>query len=162
LPLRSCPSRLRIVLLVAVALFAVPRVGAASSLTSRILFDPEGEHTGDEFGASIAWVGDVNGDGYDDVLVGAFRYAEIQSVGQAYLYFGGPASDSVADLVITGFAEPPGRHVVLLPGHPHRRLRRVDPRTGLRRAPESQPLSLSLVGRASTRARSRHVHNPFP
>src|SRR5262245_38412959 len=101
LPLRSCSSKLPIAVFVAVALLAMPRVGAASSLTSRILIDAEGEHTGDEYGASVAWVGDVNGDGYDDVLVGAFRYPEIQSVGQAYLYFGGPATDSVADLVIT-------------------------------------------------------------
>jgi len=89
-----------ITILVAIALFAEPRVGAASSITSRILIDPAGEHTGDEFGHSVAWVGDVNGDGYDDLLVGAFRYPEIASVGQAYLYFGGPAIDSVVDLVI--------------------------------------------------------------
>src|SRR5262245_4143863 len=101
LPLRWRSHRLAIAVLVAIALFAWPRVGAASSITSRILIDPAGEHTGDEFGRSVAWVGDVNGDGYDDLLVGAFRYPEIQSVGQAYLYFGGPAIDSVADLVIT-------------------------------------------------------------
>jgi hypothetical protein len=75
-------------------------VRADSSITSRILIDPKGEHTGDFFGTSVAWVGDVNGDGYDDILTGAFRYPEIASVGRAYLYFGGPASDSVADLVI--------------------------------------------------------------
>src|SRR6266850_63966 len=91
---------LPIAILVVIALIAAPRAGAASSITSRILIDPAGEHTGDEFGHSVAWVGDVNGDGYDDLLVGAFRYPEIASLGQAYLYFGGPAIDSVADLVI--------------------------------------------------------------
>jgi hypothetical protein len=91
----------RLATLVAIALFASTRVGAAESITSHVLIDPAGEHTGDEFGRSVAWVGDVNGDGYDDILVGAFRYPEIASVGQAYLYFGGPATDSVADLVIT-------------------------------------------------------------
>ena len=101
LPLRRRPSKLPIAILVAIALFAGPRAGAALSISSRILIDPAGEHTGDEFGHSVAWVGDVNGDGYDDVLVGAFRYPEIASVGQAYLLFGGPAMDSVADLVIT-------------------------------------------------------------
>jgi hypothetical protein len=100
LPLRWRPSKLPIATLVAIALFAEPRVGAVSSITSRVLIDPVGEHTGDEFGCSVAWVGDVNGDGYDDLLMGAFRYPEIASVGQAYLYFGGPAIDSVADLVI--------------------------------------------------------------
>src|SRR5262245_43147849 len=100
LPLRWRPSRLRFPILLAIALFAAPRVGAASSIASRILIEPPGEHTGDEYGRSVAWVGDVNGDGDDDVLVGAFRYPEIASVGQAYLYFGGPAMDAVADLVI--------------------------------------------------------------
>ena len=86
--------------LAAALLPAAPHASATSSITSHTLIDPVGEHTGDEFGHSIAWIGDVNEDGYDDVLVGAFRYPEIASVGQAYLYFGGPASDTVADLVI--------------------------------------------------------------
>src|SRR5262245_30453910 len=90
--------KLPIAILISIALFAGPLVAAASS---RILVDSEGEHTGDEFGRTVTWVVDVNGDGYDDVLVGAFRYPEIASVGQAYLYFGGPAMDSVADFVIT-------------------------------------------------------------
>jgi hypothetical protein len=88
------------VLLVAVALWAGPPVAGAEPITSRIVIDPVGEHTGDFFGTSVAWIGDVNGDGYDDLLIGAFRYPEIQSHGKAYLYFGGPAIDSVADLVI--------------------------------------------------------------
>ena len=98
-PLRWRLAPLPIAGLIAVTLFAAPRVSAAS-ITSRILIDPVGEHTGDVFGSSIAWLGDVNGDGYDDLLIGAFRYPEIASVGQAYLYFGGPAIDPVADLVI--------------------------------------------------------------
>jgi len=100
LPLRWRPSKLPIAIFVVIALFATPRLAAASSITHRILIDPVGEHTGDVFGSSVAWVGDVNGDGYDDLLIGAFRYPEIASVGQAYLYFGGPAIDLVADLVI--------------------------------------------------------------
>jgi len=104
-PLHRRFWRLKIAILVAIVLFAVPRAATAASITSQILIDAEGEHTGDFFGTSIAWVGDVNGDGYDDILVGAFRYPEIASAGQAYLYFGGPTADSVADLVIT---PPPG------------------------------------------------------
>ena len=99
-PLRLHPSKLSVAIFVGIALFAGPRAGAASSVTSRILIDPAGEHTGDEFGRSVAWVGDVNGDGFDDFLIGAFRYPEIASLGLAYLYLGGPAIDSVADLVI--------------------------------------------------------------
>lgn len=100
LPLRWRPAKLPIAILATIALPAEPRVGTASSITSRILIDPVGEYTGDVFGCSVAWVGDVNGDGYDDLLIGAFRYPEIQSHGQAYLYFGGPAIDVAADLVI--------------------------------------------------------------
>jgi hypothetical protein len=99
-PLRWRLSQLSIAVLVAVALFAGPRVDASSSITSHILIDPVGENFGDVFGSSVAWVGDVNGDGYDDLLIGAFHYPETTSIGQAYLYFGGPALDAVADLVI--------------------------------------------------------------
>jgi FG-GAP repeat/FG-GAP-like repeat len=101
LPLRWRPSKLTIGILAAIALFAPTRAGADPSLTSRILIDPVGENNADFFGTSVAWVGDVNGDGYDDLLIGAFRYPEIGSLGKAYLYFGGPAIDLVADLVIS-------------------------------------------------------------
>jgi len=44
-----------------------------------------------EFGAAVASAGDVNGDGYDDLLVGAFRVTDPDSAeGRAYLYLGGP------------------------------------------------------------------------
>ena len=102
LPLRW---RLPFCVLVAIALLAVPRAGAASTITSSVLIDPVGEFTGDVFGCSVAWIGDVNGDGSDDLLVGAFRYPEIASNGRAYLHFGGPALDNVADLIIDA---PPG------------------------------------------------------
>jgi hypothetical protein len=92
-------SKLSIAILIAIALLVAPHIGAAA-ITSQILIDPVGEYTGDVFGCSIAWVGDVNGDGYDDLLAGAFRYPEIASAGQAYLYFGGPGLDSVVDLLI--------------------------------------------------------------
>ncbi|MEW5989124.1 MAG: integrin alpha [Chloroflexota bacterium] len=41
------------------------------------------------YGGSVATAGDVNGDGYDDVIVGAFQYDSPQlDEGRAYLYFG--------------------------------------------------------------------------
>jgi hypothetical protein len=44
-----------------------------------------------EFGVSVAGAGDVNGDGYDDVLIGAHFYDSGQSnEGAAFLYYGGP------------------------------------------------------------------------
>jgi hypothetical protein len=43
------------------------------------------------FGSSVASAGDVNGDGFDDVLVGAPTYDHGQlNEGAAFLYFGGP------------------------------------------------------------------------
>jgi hypothetical protein len=51
------------------------------------------------FGEAIAGVGDVNGDGYDDLLVGA-RSASPE--GRAYLFYGGPAFDGIPDRVIDG------------------------------------------------------------
>ncbi|MBN2392314.1 MAG: FG-GAP repeat protein [Anaerolineae bacterium] len=50
-----------------------------------------GEHTGDyytgdSFGYAVATVGDVNGDGYADLVVGAYRYDGNR--GKAYVYYG--------------------------------------------------------------------------
>jgi hypothetical protein len=102
-PFRRSPKPLILGLIV--ALLAVAHPTSAATISTRVLIDPVGENNADFFGTSVAWVGDVNGDGYDDILIGAFRYPEIGSVGQAYLYFGGPAIDLVADLVIP---PPPG------------------------------------------------------
>ncbi len=54
------------------------------------------------FGISVAGAGDFNGDGYDDVIVGA-PWAGSDDAGAAYLYFGGSgAFDTAPDAVITG------------------------------------------------------------
>jgi hypothetical protein len=43
------------------------------------------------FGIAVATAGDVNGDGYDDVIVGAPRYdGEQRDEGAAFVYYGGP------------------------------------------------------------------------
>lgn len=56
------------------------------------------------FGSSVAAAGDVNGDGYGDVLVGAYGYTvgSTYFIGAAYLYFGGSPMDSVPDLEFYG------------------------------------------------------------
>jgi len=84
-----------------IALLLAPRAGGAAAITSQLLVDPAGENDGDTFGISAASVGDVNGDGYDDFVVGAHFYPSEGGQGRAYLFFGGPAIDTVADLVIS-------------------------------------------------------------
>ena len=64
-----------------------------------------GAAPGDGFGISVAGAGDVNGDGFADVIVGAFRNdASFPDAGRAYVYYGGTAPDAVADLTLTGAA----------------------------------------------------------
>ncbi len=49
------------------------------------------------FGASVAGAGDVNGDGYADLIVGAFFYDHGQNdEGAAFVYFGGPGKLSTS------------------------------------------------------------------
>jgi len=68
-------------------------------------FDLElaGQAAGDRFGWSIANVGDVNTDGYEDFLVGA-PYAAGGGIdrGRAYVFFGGPGADTSPDVTLTG------------------------------------------------------------
>ena len=64
-----------------------------------------GEAAGDAFGVSVATAGDVNHDGFADVLVGAYENdARGANAGRAYLYFGGPTMDDKPDAVFTGEA----------------------------------------------------------
>jgi hypothetical protein len=64
-----------------------------------------GEDEEDLFGASVSSAGDVNQDGFSDVIVGAYaNYAGGLLVGRAYLYFGGANMDNRADVIFTGEA----------------------------------------------------------
>ena len=60
-----------------------------SGTTSQLLWTLTGEGTGDNFGYAVSGAGDVNGDGFDDVIVGAPRNgAGGADAGRAYVYSG--------------------------------------------------------------------------
>lgn len=64
-----------------------------------------GESSGDQFGTSVRGCGDVDGDGWDDLVVGAPRNdAAGSNAGRAYVYFGGPDLDDQPDLILNGLA----------------------------------------------------------
>jgi PKD repeat protein len=64
-----------------------------------------GQSYGDNFGTSVASAGDMNGDGYNDLIVGAWLgLAGSTGTGRAYVFFGGPAADTTPDLVLLGEA----------------------------------------------------------
>ncbi len=56
---------------------------------------------GDEgIGSSFSTAGDINGDGYDDVIASAVPYENCQ--GKVYIFFGGPDMDSIPDWTVVG------------------------------------------------------------
>jgi hypothetical protein len=62
----------------------------------------EGEGHGDYFGCSVASAGDVNNDGYSDVIVGAEKAIDEDGIhsGKTYIYFGGPSMDNLPDVIM--------------------------------------------------------------
>ncbi|MCD6594820.1 FG-GAP repeat protein [bacterium] len=72
-------------------------------------FKFHGEFPFNFFGGTVAALGDINGDGFDDVISGAYNYANPletdTSVGRAYVYFGRAGTSSpfeIPDIIITG------------------------------------------------------------
>ncbi|MBL7187269.1 MAG: FG-GAP repeat protein [Phycisphaerae bacterium] len=61
-----------------------------------------GENDGDQLGAQTVDFGDVNGDGYDDIIIGATLYGSEDMDGRAYVFLGGPGIDAKADLILEG------------------------------------------------------------
>lgn len=75
--------------------------GSASGLNEDADWIGESDHAGANYGYSVSTAGDVNGDGYSDVIVGAWGYANPQTgEGRAFVYYGsseGLRMPSVAD-----------------------------------------------------------------
>lgn len=71
---------------------AVAYYGSASGLSLTPDWIVESNQAGAEMGYGVNTAGDVNGDGYDDVLVGAWKYDNGETnEGAAFLYFGSSA-----------------------------------------------------------------------
>ena len=67
-----------------------------------------GAEVDDRSGFSVSDVGDVNGDGYDDVIIGADSAGSSGNsrvdAGESYLLFGGPTLPTTIDLNALGSA----------------------------------------------------------
>jgi hypothetical protein len=74
--------------------------GSASGPSTNPSVTLAGEAASDQFGWTVAKAGDMNHDGYDDVLVAAYGYNN--STGRVYLYYGGSSMDTTPDVIFTG------------------------------------------------------------
>ncbi len=65
-------------------------LGGASGLSPTPAWTAESNQANAYFGNSVASAGDVNGDGYDDVIVGAYFFSNGETYeGRAFVYLGG-------------------------------------------------------------------------
>ena len=85
--------------------------GSANGLATDPAWARDSDQADASFGYSVSTAGDVNGDGYSDVIVGAYRYSSGQtSEGRAFVYLGsasglgsGPAWTAESDQLIAEF-----------------------------------------------------------
>lgn len=72
-------------------------------------FRIDGQTVGDQLGAAVAWAGDVNGDGYDDLLVGAPGWdagSSGSNLGAAHLIYGFDTGAASSAALSVALAEP--------------------------------------------------------
>ena len=79
-------------------------LGGPDGLPQKPIWTPSGEGIGSNYGYTLHGIGDVNGDGYDDIAVGSWGYeADNINSGRVYVYYGGKQGpSSVADWALTG------------------------------------------------------------
>lgn len=77
--------------------------GSPSGLSNTADWTGTGSQAGEFFGHSVAAAGDVNGDGYDDVIIGAPNPTHGDMFGLAYAFYGSPTGlSSTPDWVVKG------------------------------------------------------------
>jgi hypothetical protein len=59
------------------------------------------ENDRESFGVSASGTGDVNDDGYKDIIIGAYNYGP-NIAGRIYIYYGGDPMDTIYDVAMTG------------------------------------------------------------
>ncbi len=79
--------------------FAMATVNAFSQISQSDL-TMTGNINGRFFGSDVSSAGDVNGDGYSDIIVGSENNIWYENNVYAYIFFGGPSMDSVADVTL--------------------------------------------------------------
>ncbi len=62
--------------------------GSKLGITGTSGWTAAGSQSGEYFGYSVSTAGDVNGDGYSDVIVGSYKYNNSGQVGRVYSYYG--------------------------------------------------------------------------
>ncbi|SKC14983.1 FG-GAP-like repeat-containing protein [Dyadobacter psychrophilus] len=66
--------------------------GSKTGIKNGVAYFQLGSQFGSEFGSAVSSAGDINGDGYDDVIIGSFKFngsANTQEEGAAFVYYGG-------------------------------------------------------------------------
>jgi Ca2+-binding RTX toxin-like protein len=76
-----------------------------TALTAAQGFIIQGDSAGDQAGYGVSMAGDVNGDGFDDLVVGA-RFGDDggSDAGEAYIIYGGTFGTNIHDVTATGAA----------------------------------------------------------
>jgi FG-GAP repeat/FlgD Ig-like domain/FG-GAP-like repeat len=82
-------------------------LGSALGLETDYSWHEYGEEAYNNMGQCVSTAGDVNGDGYDDIIIGEPFYTDdLNDQGRAYVYYGGPDGPAyTADWDVVGTAE---------------------------------------------------------
>ncbi len=83
-------------------------LGSSSGLSATYASSPDdADQATAYFGVSVASAGDVNGDGYSDVIIGAYGYSDGANIdeGRAFVYYGSSSGISASPNVVLDYAD---------------------------------------------------------